>query len=126
MDWVGAVILAVVPIAVYVAWRYVRAAMERPHIDFLSTSAVREATVAGAMVLLGVIGANVLYRGMTGSLFLPPGVAVGLLALAVLLIAAGSVIKFVALLRWDRQGRRGGRRHSDVEIVRDKVGEVRE
>ena len=124
VDLLGAVIIALAPVSLYVAVRYVRAAVQRPHIDFLTTSAVREALVAAAMLLFAIVGLNVLWRGLTSFLLLPAGWAVILIAIGVLLIAIGSLIKLIALIRWDRQARRGNRRAGD-DAVREQAAQVR-
>jgi hypothetical protein len=105
IDWIGAVLIALAPIEVYVAYRYVRAARERPPIDFLTASALRETTSAIGGVLLAVIGLSSVWRAITGHLLLPPGFGLLLLVAAMLLFSVGAFAKLVYIRRWDRQDR---------------------
>jgi len=107
LDWIGALLLALAPIEVYVAYRYVRAASKRPYIDFLTASAAREMMSALGGVFLALIGVNVLHRALFGELLFVPGLSIVLLLAAMLLFSAGAIVKLAYIRRWDAEDRRG-------------------
>lgn len=106
MDWVGLVLIALAPIEVYVAFRYVRAASIQPHIDFLTVAAVSETLRAIGGVLLAAIGLNVLWRVLFGHLLLEQGMGILLLLAAMLLFSVGALAKLAYIRRWDAEDRR--------------------
>ena len=103
IDWIGAVLIALAVPEVYVAYRYVRAARQKPRIDFLTASAIRETTSAIGGVLLATVGLSVLWRALTGSLLLGAGVGILFLLAAMLLFSVGALAKLLYIRRWDRR-----------------------
>jgi hypothetical protein len=102
MDFLAIVLLLVVPVAFFVAFRLSEAAIAHPvGPDFLAVAAFREAASFVASVVFAVLGVHIL----TGRTLYPPSVGVALLVVAVMVDRLAGMVWIPFLRRWDREGK---------------------
>jgi hypothetical protein len=102
LDWIAIVLVVLAPVGPYVGYRYARAAIRKPYIDFLTVSAFREVCSGIAGVLIGLLGVNVLVGRP-----LPTGIGLLLLVIAVVIDRIPAIAKLALLRRYDGQDKRG-------------------
>jgi hypothetical protein len=76
---------------VYVAVRFIAAALERPHIHVLTLAELRSSAIAGAAVIGGVLGFSSIWFAYTGQRLLPLPIPALLIATALVLISLPNI-----------------------------------
>lgn len=88
---VAAILVIAVPFDIYVAYRFVSAAVERPHIPVLTLAALRSVAIAFAATIAGMLGFSSIWFAATGErLIMPPQTTI-LIAAALVLISLPNV-----------------------------------
>lgn len=88
---VAAVLMIAVPFDVYVAYRFVVAALEKPYIAVLTLAALRSVAIAIAAGIAGILGASSIWFAVTGERLLVPPWSTVLIAAALILISLPNV-----------------------------------
>jgi hypothetical protein len=96
---VAAVLVVAVPFDLYVAFRFIRAAIERPHIPVLTLAALRSGAIAVAAVIAGILGLQSIVLLQTGVRVLPTPWPTVLLAVALVVISLPNVYALRVLNR---------------------------
>lgn len=92
--WLVAVIgvlVVAVPFDWYVAWRFIQAAVERPHIPVLTLAAARSVAIAVAASIGALLGVQSIVLATTGIRLLPTPIPTVLLAVALVIISVPNV-----------------------------------
>lgn len=88
---VAGVLVIAVPFDIYVAARFVIAALERPRIPILTLAALRSIAIAVAASIAGVLGAASIWFAWTGERLLPTPIGAILIAVALIVISIPNV-----------------------------------
>jgi hypothetical protein len=101
---VSIVLIVAVPWDLYVAYRFVRAAMEKPYIPILTLAAVRSVAIAIAATIFGLLGLHSVLFLASGETFrlLPVPVPTLLLAVGAIVISVANIYVF-RVLRGDER-----------------------
>jgi hypothetical protein len=103
---IAAFLMVIAPFPVYVFWRFLVKALERPRIPALTLMTAILGAVAFGAVITGVVGLNTLVRWKTGQ-GLPPGTALALIALALVVVSIVEIVfGLPQLRRWSEETRR--------------------
>lgn len=98
----AAVLVVAVPFDLYVAFRFIRAAIERPHIPVLTLAALRSSAIAAAAVIAGILGLQSIVFVQTGVRVIPSPWPTVLIAVALIVISLPNVYALRILNRGDR------------------------
>lgn len=111
-----AVILIVLPVWDWrVALKTCRAAYKRPRYEALTSSALSSFATAVAATIAGALGINRIEAVLTGTPgFIPPTVALGLLALALIVVSLPNIYTDRLYRRWKREFEANARQHKRI------------
>lgn len=88
---VAVVLVIAVPFDWFVAVKFVRVAIEKPHIGVLTLAALRSVAIAIAATIAGYLGFASIYFGLTGQRLIAPPASTILIAVALVIISLPNV-----------------------------------
>lgn len=100
---VALVLVIAVPFDIYVAWRFTKAALVRPHDDVATGIALTLACIAIAATCAGVLGVHTIRFLKTGDRLIPQGLSILLIAIAVVVVSVPSAYWIRKIREWRRR-----------------------